>query len=418
MKPRIVSVKRESGIIIEVVAECCQIRFTYRKNAGKLTEKRESLAPPGEKPANLYLSNVAYIDLKKEVEAIFSGKNTRRKKSTQAAYHLHPNIMKEARQMHRKAKALILGKKMTVAEAEKSLFLDSTKTAAYRMGDFPYLHKNELWHYENLRRLGIKLMSYGVLGFSRTDQTESQKTKLQFKLTDLNAAIRMQQHILDRYLGTVENLASETDRLDELKSLAEQLRSLVLSWKTLTDGSAAKPEELLAQTNDLAKQIAKNLARCRNPLKTQARSQAVELTEPHDSLDRPNPGAHAARATALLNRLSERLSELELIAPIILKRKLALEAKKDHIFGCLTEALCRLEYLSPAFLKQQPLEEIRSHLGQVLSVLNQVSVLPYRAQAEQAAFYLKHARQRPDNLASAATSVANAKKILSDRPFD
>lgn len=424
MKHEIISVHRKAGLVDTVVATYGLIQITFEKNAtGRLVQSKKSLAPAGKKLTSLSLPKDAYVALRQQVEAIFSSQNGHCKKSSELpALPPHPNTEKALKEFWpylRRIKTCALEQRLSLAEAERKLFLDSIKDPAYRQTDFSYLHPQERVCFEALRQTGIKPLTHGVLGFSRTDRTEGQETKLQFKSADLNAAIRMQQHILDQYLGTVEDLAGETDRIDGLKSLAEQIHALALSWKSLIGSEAASSEELLGQVKGLAEQIAADLGRSRNPRKTQARGQAKHLTEPHDSLDRLNPGAQAARAVALLNRLAERLAEISLIAPIILKRKLALEAKKKNITDSFGEATARLEALAASWPKK-PLtaDDLRTQLGQVLFVLGQASILPYRAQADQAGFYLKAARRHADNRQLSADLLAKAVHIVADRPFD
>lgn len=424
MKHEIISVHREEGRIVEVVAIYGQIQITFQKSpGGRVTETKKSLAPPGQKQLSLQLPKEAYVALKRQVEAIFSGHNGHHKKPPETpAIPPHPNIekpLKEAWPYNRQIDAYARAQQLTPAKAERQLFLDSIKELAYHPADFPYLHPRERACFEALRQTGIKPLIYGVLGFNRTDKTKDKETRFQFKSADLNAAIRMQQHILDQYLGTVQDLAGETERLDELKSLAGQIHGLVLSWKNLTDSQAASPEELLVRIKDLADKIADNLSRCRNPRKTEARDQAKHLTEPHDSLDRLNPGAQAARVAALLNRLSGRFGEISSIVPIILKRKLALEAQKSNIITAFAEASQRLDSLSSGWTKMQTTpEELRILLGQTLFVLGQASILPYRAQAEQAAFCLRAARRHAENRQLVAGLLDEAKKIIASRPFD
>ncbi|NTW22370.1 hypothetical protein HGA34_02365 [Candidatus Falkowbacteria bacterium] len=423
MRHQIISVHRETDHVVEVVATYGLVQITFRKDAsGTVTQTKKSLASPEKTLIGLNLPKEVYAELRKQVSAIFSGHAAKTQAKTTPPNLPQPNTDKELKiawPYHRQVLAFAASQRLTAAEAEKQLFLDSIKDPAYRLPDFPYLHPREQACFELLRQTGIKPLVQGVLGFSRTDRLADKEIKVEFKSADLNAAIRMQQHILDRYLGTVEKLAGETDRLDDLKLLAGQIHGLVLSWKELTIKGRLTPEELTEHIKNLAEEIGRNLARSRNPRKSSARSQAKHLTEPHDSLDRTNPGAQAARTAALLNRLAERLEEIASIVPFILRRKQALETKKKNVLDGLSESLDQLSVVMQSWtMKQLSPEALRLLLGQVLFSLAQASVLPYRAQGIQAEFYLKAARRHAEDRKLATSLMSSAKKILDCRPFD
>jgi len=422
MEYEIISVNRQHNQVEEIVAKYGQIEITFQKTTGgRITELKKSLAPPGQKVTSLYLPRDIYVHLRQQVESIFSGKNNHTKKKTQKADYLYPwleKIISEAHHYNKRVTNTARALQQKVSKTERDIFLESIKDLAYHHCDFPHLHPLELWHYENLRRLGIRLLRGGVLEFNRTDRSANRENRLQFKMNNLDAAIRMQQHMLDQYLGSVEHIAGETDRIEGLQTLAKEIRNLALSWKSFVNDSAMEPETLLAKIKELASNIIEDLEKCRNPHKGQARDQARHLTEPYDSLNRINPGAQAARVTSLLAHLNKRLSEMDSIIPIILNRKKALANKKENIVTCFVEATKQLEAVADNWSNYLLTDNrLQTNLGQVLCTLGQASIQPYRAQADQAAFFLLAARQHADDHEIVNTMINKAKKIIADQPF-
>lgn len=411
IKPRI-DVKRVNGQPTQVTITYGRMRVTFTKDAaGRTKQVWENIDPEAGTPTNRNLPQ----ETRRQVEAILSGKAGRKK--NRSAKAVEPplfdldRVFKEGLTYHRRVMALARDQQLSPATAENALFLASAEGLAYRPPELEYLHSQEVEHYQAFLACGIKLLRQGVLGFNRTDRTEGKETRSQLKMRDINAAVRQQWHILDGYLGKLHELTGEMQKLEELRGLAHQIHLYVVDWWIIKADVPGR-EKFIAEIASTGKAIEDFLAKCRNPHKRQAGKQASRLAQPTDSLGRTNPPAKAASAVSLIEALDERMTELQAILPFIVNRGAALEAKKTGMIKALAEAQTMLEDLQTDKLDDH---EFSLALGRVFYVLGQVSVLPYRAQADQAVFYLKAARRRRSR---AKELLATARRILADRPFD
>lgn len=412
-------VERTDGQLVEkITAIYGWVKFTFVREGKAIRESKESIAPVGKQPVNLNMPKALYVQMKKQIRAIFfdSKKLPANQPPEPPRLPSLARIIEQADGHYNDVVSLAKKKKLSAAKAERKLFRDSAKRLLYCQRDLPFLHPLERQHFEQLWQAGVAVLEDGLLLIKRTDQTNGQKTRIRIVSDNLDAAIRMQNHILDKYFASINDELGEIAQLEELKKTAEKIQKLLASWKTTLERGRGAIEQLLARTKAEAGKITQSLELCRNQNKVKACLKTSFLTEPVDSLKRHNPGAQSARTTAVLNRLNDRVAEIARIAPIILNRRLSLEAKltnSQEAFKLVQKLLKKI----PTSQLTEP-EKIRVSLGQVLHVLGQISILPYRAQAKQAAFYLEAARLNASNANHVHGFISQAQDVLTDKPFE
>lgn len=181
----------------------------------------------------------------------------------------------------RQVQAIFAGKE----KAEKTKDIDS---------------RDDDW-FETLEKNGILFRELGRLGIARWNKGQ----KIYQSTSDLPAAIRMQDHILEKYGINPALIFSEKNEIENFSDILKKINRFLSNWKKNKD----KREEI---EKELAILIL-HLGRCRNDLKINARSQMVKIAGLEDSLGRENSGAMAARSIAALNKLSERINQIKRI---------------------------------------------------------------------------------------------------------
>jgi len=270
------------------------------------------------------------------------------------------------------------------------------------------------WLINDLNRCGVFLKASGRLAITRWEKPAGQKPKLiRQTVDDLAAAIRMQDHILSNYSLATEQSPAELDQLESIEEVLLQANQLLLRWSQADE--TAK--------NELQKQLAciiLRLENCRNESKVAAREQAEKVLPLKDSLDRPNPMAFAARTTAALGDLAQRIEELHIIMPYIAMRKQLLlladrwlRSKFNQAAGLITQVARHQVFRNGRIAAYEP-KFIWQRIDRAIALLDNAIISPYYQLAQRIRTELKSAKnlfRRKDYQAS-RQKLDSARELL------
>lgn len=291
------------------------------------------------------------------------------------------------------------------------------------------LPEEERKWYENMQTAGIRILKDGFLEISRWDNTGKHFNRpvlIKQKVDDINSAIRMQDHVLEKYRSDEKDKTSHFSQIESIQEVIEYANEILNAW------NYAKPEEKEEMQIQLANVILQ-LENCRNEFMVVTRDQATAVFDRKDSLGRENPGALAARTVAALNNLTKRINEMQLIVPFIALRKESLILEKRRLNGTRHKSVAHLQgVLHHAVFKDNPKKppasrinanevvELDRKIGKALYFLGSIHAAPYFQQAEQAKFYINNGSKKYftsknnliNNLPSIQEGIKEAIRIL------
>ncbi len=249
------------------------------------------------------------------------------------------------------------------------------------------------WLVRDLNHCGVFLNGGGRLEVTRWDKEAGQRPKLvRQKVKDLDSAIRMQGHIIDRYSISRERSLGELDQLESIDLVITEANQVLQNWRYAQAGEKERLQKRLAG-------VVLQLEKCRNEFKVAARVQAKKIIPLKDSLGRPNPGAFAARTIAALNDLTERIKELNIIMPYIAMRKQLLiladrwlKSKFRQAYGIIT-LIARHRVFKDGTIAGHEAKIIGQKIDQAVALLNSAVITPYFERAREAQAELRSAKK-------------------------
>jgi len=285
--------------------------------------------------------------------------------------------------------------------------------------------------YQNMRSAGVRVLEDGFLEITRWDNTGKYADKpklMKQKVDGLHSAIRMQDHILGGYCSTEESGNDEYSKLESIQEVIEYANQLLNEWK---EADTPTRQDLQLKLADVVLQLEK----CRNEFKVDTRDKAQAVMKLKDSRGRENPSALAARTVGALNSLSERMNQMQLIAPQIALRKEVLILEQRRVERALRKANSMLSGVLHHSVfttkpNSKPEQRIKEHevvildkkLGQVIHELESIYIAPYHQVAEQAIFFIasikKLFRSKEDlvnNLEIISETLADIQDILESK---
>ena len=176
-----------------------------------------------------------------------------------------------------------------------------------------------------LRVFGVKFLTDGCLALSRWTKIKNQDGEDSLKIvfqrfSDLEAAIRSHEHILEKYLHAE---TGELMKLNSIEQIITRANELLVNW-----GLASSQEKRQIKRDLLS--VVDNLFYCTNEFKERACEQTLKAVSLKDRLNRTNPPAMAARTQAALENLAKRFEELRLIEPFIAMRQELLKVELNR----------------------------------------------------------------------------------------
>ena len=256
-----------------------------------------------------------------------------------------------------------------------------------------YLSKSEKEWLIALRNGGITILTEGWLRIPRWEKKKGRKEKLILqKVAGINSALRMQDHILNKYNLRAAAANGEIPILESIEEIIAYANYSLNDWKNLNARDKLGLQKKLAA-------VILRLEHCRNEFKVGAREQIEKTALLKDAAGRLNPSAMAARTIAALNRLSQRFNQLGIIIPHIAMRKELLVLEKRRLQAAIKKATEKNQLLlrHPVFtggpIRKYEINSISERMGLCLFSLNNISISPYWEQAQQAKNYLREAKK-------------------------
>lgn len=256
-----------------------------------------------------------------------------------------------------------------------------------------YPYKNfspdvQLW-LRGLSASGIKILEDGFLEIQRWDNTGvnfEKPKKLPQRVDDIDAAIRMQDHILNGYI--TQDVSVEEDEhtiIDSLEETIEEANALFLEWKFAEESKKEEIKQKLAN-------VVLALEKCRNEFKVRTRDKVMNVLRMKDGRGRENPSALAARTVGALNNLQKRIDEMGVIAPKIAFRKELLIFERRRSESLIRKAEAKISFvLRHTFftrvgknLRDEDICGLSNKLLEAEVVLAEVVVAPYFMRSNQA----------------------------------
>ncbi len=227
----------------------------------------------------------------------------------------------------------------------------------------------------------------------------------------IDAAYRMQQHILDRYLM---GRRGEIAKINSLEDVVGQINLFLCNW------AETKKQHRKNEVMNSIISVVLALERCQNFFKVDAHGQIEEVLFLEDGLQRENPGAMAAKTIASLNRLNDRRVEIEFIYPTIAFRKQILVLEIRRLQRRINKAKDKINFI----LRIKPAKDAENiYVNKVVNFIKEVEknlttiwVSPFRERKIQACEQLIKARKIiAYDHKKGIDCLENAREILKDR---
>ncbi len=293
---------------------------------------------------------------------------------------------------------------------------------------FPYKHfspDTQEW-LRNLSISGIKVLEDGYLEVRKWDNTGrhfGRPRRMFQRVDDIDAGIRMQDHILEGYITRKDSKKDnkekaredESVRLDSIEEVIEEANSLFLAWKFAKQEDKEEVKQRLAQ-------VILTLEKCRNEFKVRTKRQAQAVLRMKDSRGRDNPSALALRTVTALNNLQMRLQEIQDIAPKVALRKELLVLEKRRNEKLCFKAVAKLRFIlrhvffgkSPKSLRDSDATGLLGKVGEAKEALREVIISPYRERRNQVLFFLATLEDVMKSKESMTENREMIKKLLLD----
>jgi hypothetical protein len=155
-------------------------------------------------------------------------------------------------------------------------------------------------------------------------------------LRDIRTAIRMQDHILEGYVG---DRRSETERLHTIGSVLHEVEAVVGDMKRYHRGFTPVLQRRLMG-------VLLDLEFCRDKFKERVLEQATALSDFRDSRGRVNQGVMRARTVSALENVSRRIRAIDNIVVRIALRRGLLMLEHERVEACLAAALGKITLCS------------------------------------------------------------------------
>ena len=293
----------------------------------------------------------------------------------------------------------ILFQKSRIQSADNAELPEKTRDLIWLRRQRPvgrkFLSAIDAARFDTLEKCGVIYLPGGWIRIRRWIKEGGVINHSPQHVPDLDASIRMQTHILERYRGQNSNPAGEFGELEKFDDIIREANRMLTRWK-----NAAKKERM--EIADRLTKVVLRLEKCRNDFKTAIHGQLSEVISLADSLGRPNPGALAARTVAALNDLAGRFQEMRIIMPIIALRHELLIFEKKWFEGQAKQISITVRNLLRQIYHQPGRSgELDNRFGRILHFTGFLWPSPYYERAKSANDYLlagkKAARQnQPD----------------------
>jgi len=234
------------------------------------------------------------------------------------------------------------------------------------------LTRHEKKRFSTLQKAGINYLMLGWVKIDCWQETNEGLKKIPRRIIDLPAAIRQQDHILEKYKEKIGRKPGEIQLLLEFHQIISKIHSYLINWKE----SGKKEREKIQY--EIAR-IILQLAFCVNFYKTEARDSLYDMSSLEDALGRLNPPAMAANIVPILGFLADRLEQIRATVPIIALRKELLKFEKNVMDAERKNALIKIKALlrksNHEILKEKKSTETR--INQITHFLYRLHPSPY-----------------------------------------
>lgn len=245
--------------------------------------------------------------------------------------------------------------------------------------DYPINRMVENWSKAQLERLGL-LDEFNVQvlanGKPRITYFENGAPR-PCDYEDILAAIRAQDHIIEGYLSKEFRLG-ETAIIREIEKTVNKTRDLCLIWRLVSEAEVYSMDKQIKSAEAL-------LTLSRNQFKVATHDQLLAMAGFMDKTGQLNPGATAARATASLDRLQKRQTQINENAIFSAQRKLVLLNEKEQMKLNLISALTKTKYLHDYF--EDLVTSLKEHLYRLINEiqysLSSVWLSPYSSNSRK-----------------------------------
>jgi len=240
---------------------------------------------------------------------------------------------------------------------------------------------------DDLLACNTEILVNGQLLVSRAEVVNQEKKVRKQIYQDIDKAIRGQNHIILGYLGD-GFILSEKDRLRNDQITLIKARQLLTTWRDVD------PENIIAIQRSLTR-AKEDLDKSRNDYKKATRDQLLHLAGFRDKRGQINPGAMATRATAGIDRLTDRQSDIFERAAYAAKQKICFINEKEQMELNLTAALYRFKFMLHSFdLMVNRFGLYQEQIDKIIFLLRSVWLLPYLTDAARAMKLLTKAKFR------------------------
>ncbi len=234
----------------------------------------------------------------------------------------------------------------------------------------------------DFNKVGLLLTKEGWIIINRREGGQSFKNVV----FDIDSAVRMQDHILDSYIGEACSIIGEIPRVKELIELTRRINNLLIDW----ENSKKNKTNLKSKINALIEE----LSGYRNDLKNESKELLKSFSDLKDSRGQENPGAFAAKTIAMINRLEDRLAQIRDITPVIERRKKIINDTKDLL---RTEKMLAEKGLIE-LLKTNNFSYYSANgtnqiiINKLIHALDCLTIEPFASRKMQVTFYLQVAK--------------------------
>jgi hypothetical protein len=236
----------------------------------------------------------------------------------------------------------------------------------------PKAKREEPWG-KVLAEAGIYPGKNGKVVITRWNPTSEpwQRSPIEQTVDNLEAAIRMQQHIEDNYI------AQELPEIQQFLTEASLIESDLWNWKNLDE---AERQRLIIRFDHLAKRFSS----FRNEWKLSAGAIFYRAKTLRDSLGRKNPTSRAIMTRSAVTNLIHRKRGIDAIRIVIASRKLILQLEKNRSEVLLNQTAAELTVLvnnHPFFRRSgvtpKQKEDLINRLQQLATEVRTIRFQPY-----------------------------------------
>ncbi len=289
------------------------------------------------------------------------------------------------------------------------------------------LEPSEQQWLENMQDGGIRPLTEGWVEISRWTKIPSERPQLvKQKVDGLNSAIRMQDHILEKYDTDKAQGEGEYADLESIEEVIERANQILLRWK---EASQEEKDELSQEVTGVILQ----LERCRNEFKLRTKEQMEKVIGFKDSKDRINPTALAARTISALHAVGKRIDELQAITPSIAFRRELLVLEQRRSESSIRKAAAQVALVlhhsvfsssghkgPESSIRLDEVRYLEREVNKALHYLDTIFYAPYKQQADQARLSLmqrvkKHLGSKKvliGNLEEVKEALSDARQVL------